>query len=114
MTNKFHCFLHVTEFKVPADKHAHVTKKLNVCVIHPREQNQGSIVFQHMTEFEVPFCHTKHDVFATRAITAVGYATVRLALSFPWPGLGRKTENCLFSTFYFDIEKRDTQLMELG
>ena len=39
---------------------------------------------------------------------------VRLALSFPWPGLGRKTENCLFSTFYFDIEKRDTQLMELG
>lgn len=30
-----------------------------------------------MTEFDVPFCHTKHDVFATRAITAVGYATLR-------------------------------------
>ena len=42
------------------------------------------------------------------------HSGVRLALSFPWPGLGRKTENCLFSTFYFDIEKRDTQLMELG
>ena len=30
-----------------------------------------------MTEFEVPFCNTGHYVFATRAITAVGYATLR-------------------------------------
>ena len=48
------------------------------------------------------------------ATTSFQVPRVRLALSFAWPGLGRKTENCMFSTFYCDIEKRDTQLMELG